>query len=237
MRRCGARLLAVSQCSRCRGERGLTLPQVRCAFDETSGRRTLRIRRRVRAAPPQSRTKSPARLHPMVRVHGSSAVGPPVGDHRPSGQRSSYRRADVAAIMSAAIRPMPVPQLMQAEMARESWARELDSRLHSPARHSLASSCSRSWRSSECDSGKSPSESNGAANRRILQLASSFFGSGDGVASSRRRARRTSLAMGDARADRSRRSERHREPDRPANGAFSGPGICRRTTAVTGRPR
>jgi hypothetical protein len=61
----------------------------------------------------------------------------------------------------------------------------------------------------------------GAAPRRVLPQAAW--------------ARRTSRPRENAIAGRSGQSERRRESDRPANGAISGPGVSRRTTASPGR--
>jgi hypothetical protein len=63
----------------------------------------------------------------------------------------------------------------------------------------------------------------------------SFFGSGDDAGNRTQHARQTSPAMENATADRSGRSERCWEPWRLANGAVSGPGVCGRTTRMTGR--
>jgi hypothetical protein len=60
-----------------------------------------------------------------------------------------------------------------------------------------------------------------------------LFGSGNSAGNRTRHARRTSLAMENATADRSGRSERRRESNRLANGAVSGPEVCGRTFRIT----
>jgi len=63
---------------------------------------------------------------------------------RPGGQRRGVTRAWTGGGWSGEVILVPIPRRIQAGVAREFWARELDSRSYSLAPHSLASSFSRS---------------------------------------------------------------------------------------------
>jgi hypothetical protein len=76
----------------------------------TGGRQTITTRFTGRRSlrPPYRRTLSAAPVQPIVRLHGSSAVCPPVGDQRPFDLRSSYRTAEAAAIIGASAPPLAI---------------------------------------------------------------------------------------------------------------------------------
>ncbi len=99
------------------------------------GRLPTRMTERRQNGRPFRWTQTP--LRSIVRLQPSSVVRGRMRDHRPSGLRSSYRSAEVAAsIFSGSPVPLPIPSTIQAEMAKECWAREFRAR-ELDSRHSV----------------------------------------------------------------------------------------------------